>query len=329
MQAVTKRKLEGTHFTLNKTLVKIKCAISVCLKISKLQRHPVSFFLPNSSDQISQPEQDLTAIDIAAFLLGNRYIIICGMIFGILLAVSYIFLTPARFEATLQIEMAKFGGTVNATEMRSTGSPIEAPSLLLKRLAVPTTYPPASIAACELPESPAGAERLAKSTRGKAVPGSESVIEITIHGSSPRTAHECANSIFTMIEEQHTALAKPHIRATADAIKVLQERLNKNHSLMETSAREEMQTAVYLSRRDESLWLLEEIQRMERSIKNVMPTRLVSPIYSNLTPVAPKKTLSIVIGLLAGMFIGLFFAFAITVLKQLRNPPQNSSTALA
>lgn len=68
----------------------------------------------------------------------------------------------------------------------------------------------------------------------------------------------------------------------------------------------------YLSTRDEIHYLLDEIT----SLKNVVTgnqsraTRLIAPIYASDSPIAPKKRIVLMAGLLGGLFLGLLLASA-------------------
>ena len=71
-------------------------------------------------------------------------------------------------------------------------------------------------------------------------------------------------------------------------------------------------SAAYLANRDELKFLSDETIRLNAIITSgdTRHAKLVSPIYASDAPVFPKKKLSLVVGLLAGLFLGLLLALA-------------------
>jgi uncharacterized protein involved in exopolysaccharide biosynthesis len=79
-------------------------------------------------------------------------------------------------------------------------------------------------------------------------------------------------------------------------------------------------SAAYLSARDELTYFLIDREKMLDLINSAQQrgTKLISPIYVPEKPVSPKKALSLLVGLFAGVFAGLAIALCRQVLANLK-----------
>lgn len=265
----------------------------------------------NTRTATEQVDDELSLFDVFDFLLNNRLIIAAAVVAGILLAAIYLLLAPPVYEATLQVEMARLGsnggGLVSDRDVR--GTPVEDARLLVERLRLPSTYSGNSIKACNLQDAPFPSKTLANEIRSKVIKDVGSVAEITVPGKSQDAAKVCALTIFEMIQQQQNTLLSPYIREARENKASLEARLKDNQEFLEKMDKTVVQSAVYLAKRDESIWLMTEIANIERSLRKNFETRLVSPIYSTSRPVFPNFGLTLTIAALTGLILGIMLAF--------------------
>ena len=87
---------------------------------------------PNFNSNI---EEEISLKDIVDFLVESWKAILATGVLGVLVAVTYIVVTPNKYAATAQIEMAKINSNSNPL-----GLNIEDPNLLVARMKSPSSY---------------------------------------------------------------------------------------------------------------------------------------------------------------------------------------------
>lgn len=75
---------------------------------------------------------------------------------------------------------------------------------------------------------------------------------------------------------------------------------------------------MYLARRDETMYLIQQIDELQRALARDAQARLVSPVYATPDPVWPKSALALALGAMGGLMAGLLFALGRRVLRQQR-----------
>ncbi|QWC98971.1 hypothetical protein G6728_01645 [Polynucleobacter paneuropaeus] len=272
----------------------------------------------NTHHQTSDIAHEISLLDILRFLKGAYKTILVFGILGLAIAIAYLVITPNRFEAVAQIQMAQTSGANNNNNnnnnnnLNSLGVNVEEPALLISRLSSPSSFSADAIAACG--EQAQSNSALATAQRFKLTPikGVSNVVELKTVGPTPEAASTCAQAIFKLIktsqaqiiapliEEAQTRLAEDGIRL--DQAKALVAKTDKSGSVMGA--------ATYLSTRDEIKLLSDQIALLQDviSFSQSHVTRLVSPIYGSDNPVAPKKRIALLVGLLGGLLLGLLIA---------------------
>lgn len=87
---------------------------------------------------------EISLVDILQFLKGAyKTILILGAV-GLVIAVAYLTVTPKQYEAVAQIAMAQISAA-NNNNLNLLGINIEEPSLLIARLAQPTSFPASAL----------------------------------------------------------------------------------------------------------------------------------------------------------------------------------------
>lgn len=261
-------------------------------------------------------ESEISLIDILCFLKSAyKSILIVGLV-GLGLAIAYLVVTPKQYEAIAQIAMAQIGAANNNNNnnnLNPLGVNIEEPSLLIARLSSPTSFTPRVLSSCGMDESANPGASLAKAIKLAPPKGVANVVELKTFGKSPETASTCAQAIFELIKATQAQILAPYIEEAKAKLVDDEERLNKAKDLVAKADKTGQAVgAAYLSTRDEIRYLLDEIT----SLKNVVTsnqsraTRLIAPIYASDTPIAPKKRIVLMAGLVGGLFLGLLLALA-------------------
>lgn len=258
-----------------------------------------------ANDQFTAP-----LFPVLKFLLGAWKSILAGGVGGAVLAAGYLAVTAPQYEASALISMAQVPATGNANNTNAGPSiaSVEDPTFLIERLKMPSTYTPAAIAACGMGQTGMPAEamsRLIDVTRPRSV---GSVIVIRVRKESPQLATQCVNGLFEMIREQQAAMVKPVEEDLQGALVDLEARLSAKQGDHEKAERQGLYQSVFLAKRDELLFLNQQIYTLRRATRRMTPTTLVSPIYARANPVAPQRSLVVIAATLAGLFGGLLLA---------------------
>jgi LPS O-antigen subunit length determinant protein (WzzB/FepE family) len=262
-------------------------------------------------------DDEISLKEIIDFLIESWKTIAAVGVLGLLSAVAYLFVTTSQYEATAQIRMAQIdlGNTTNPLGMN-----LEDPNTLIARLKLPTAFSEKEVHACKLEKSKFPTEALANSVvKLTPVKGVASLVELKIRGESKEGALTCAQAIFENIKDSQYDIMKPYIEEAKTLFLKYQLRLNDTQSVIARADKSgQALSAAYLANRDELKFLSDEAIRLNAIIAagETRHTKLVSPIYAFDKPVFPRKTMSLILGLLAGLFLGLLY---VLVRKAWRN----------
>lgn len=235
--------------------------------------------------------------------------ILAGGIVGVVLAGGYLAVSPPQYEARALISMAQIPVAGNASNGSvSTVTNIEDPVFLIERLKVPSTYTPEAIAACGMGKAEMPAEEVAGLIRAILPRSVGSVILIKVRRESPQLAAQCVNGLFEMIRAQQAEKVKPMEDDLKGALADLEARHSSKQGDLDKAEKQGLYQSVFLAKRDELLFLSQQIYTLRRATQRMMPTALVSPIYAGANPVAPQRSLVLIVATLVGLFGGLLLA---------------------
>jgi capsular polysaccharide biosynthesis protein len=269
--------------------------------------------MPDQSFNAIQ-DDEISLKEIIDFLIESWKTIAAVGVLGLLSGITFIFVTPSQYEATAQIRMAQIdsGNTTNPL-----GVNLEDPNTLISRMKLPTAFSEKEVQACKLEKSKFPTEALANNVvKLTAVKGVASLVELKIHGESKEEALACAQAIFQNIKDSQHDIMKPYVEEAKTLLLKYQVRLNDAQSIIARADKSgQALSAAYLANRDELKFLSDETIRLSAIIAagDARHAKLVSPIYASGKPVFPKKTMSLVLGLLAGLFLGLLYVLAYRV----------------
>jgi LPS O-antigen subunit length determinant protein (WzzB/FepE family) len=253
------------------------------------------------------PEDEISIKDIVDFLLESWKAILATGLVGLLGAAGFIVFTPSQYEATAQIQMAQIAPNNNSNPLVVN---VEDPNLLMARLKLPSSYTEDEIKACGLQDLKLPAESLANTAKLSPVKGVSSIVELKIRLESKDQAVSCAQSLFENIRDSQNNIVKPYIEEAKALLTKYQARLTEAQSLVARADKSgSALSAAYLANRDEVKFLTDESIRLNNLISagDTRQAKLVAPIYASDIPVFPKKKISLLVGLLAGLFLGVLF----------------------
>jgi hypothetical protein len=145
------------------------------------------------------------------------------------------------------------------------------------------------------------------------VKGVGSMIELRINRDNKETSIACAQSLFENIKASQNDIINPYIEEAKTLLVKYQDRLTNSQALVSRADKSGAAlSAAYLAHRDEVKFLTEEIMRLNAFITSAdsRQAKLASPIYASDVSVFPKKKISLIIGLMAGLFLGLVFVLS-------------------
>lgn len=249
--------------------------------------------------------------EIIDLLIESWKMIAAVGMFGLLSAIAFILVTPSQYEAIAQIKMAQIDSVNNSNQL---GTNLEDPNSLISRLKLPTAFSEKEVKACKLEKSKYPTETLASNVvKLTAVKGVSSLVELRIRGESKEDTLNCAQAIFENIKDSQAAIMKPYIEEARTLMLKYQGRLNDAQGLIARADKSgHALSAAYLANRDELKFLFDEAIRLNGIISagDNRHAKLVSAIHVSSTPVFPQKRVSLFLGLLAGLFLGLIYVLS-------------------
>jgi uncharacterized protein involved in exopolysaccharide biosynthesis len=260
----------------------------------------------------NQPlEGEISIKDIIDFLLESwKAMALSGMI-GVLLATGYAFITPPQYSATANIQVAKV-----------VGSDVETPATLVEKLKMPMYYSTESYSACNIVDTIEPGEVIARNIKpilSKTAP----IISFSYIGESREDIQKCLESILNDIRNNQKLLAKPIIESQKFQIAKLNEKLDSAKQFLKilpnkTSnfdfsdskfSASALLLATTLSKENEIIDLRAQINDLEISLLEPQTKEvfLTTPIFVPKQKMSPNRTRILMGGVIAGLFLGLFF----------------------
>jgi hypothetical protein len=177
------------------------------------------------------------------------------------------------------------------------------------------------IEVCGLKDQANVALKLSKSIKLAIPKGVSNVVELKTIGPSPQAAQDCNLAVFELIKATQSLIVAPYIAEAKAKLDDDIERLAKARDLVAKADKSSSgMGSAYLSTRDEIRFLLDEITALKNLITTNQnrATRLISPIYANDIPIAPKKSNVLAAGLFGGLFLGLLITMGRTMIAKLK-----------
>jgi uncharacterized protein involved in exopolysaccharide biosynthesis len=265
-----------------------------------------------SEQPFNQPlEDEISLKDIIDFLVESWKVIALGGIIGGLLATGYAFITPPKYQATANIQVARVAGT-----------DVETPNILVEKLKMPMYYSTESYSACNVMDKIEPGEMIAKNLKpvlSKTTP----IINFSYKEDSSINAQKCLESVLNDIRSNQNLLAKPILEGKKNQLTNLKQKLeaaervikilpnqSSNFDFSDTKfSASALLLATTLSKENEVKDLRTQINDLEIALLEPQTREafLTTPIYAPKQKVSPRRALILMGGLAAGLFLGLLF----------------------
>ena len=145
-----------------------------------------------------------------------------------------------------------------------------------------------------------------------------SAVELQVRRFSPTAAEQCVTDLIDMIWRRQIALVKPRLDEMRATQTGKQKQLEANRAAVMQADKANLSSVIYWARRDESLYLMQQIDELQRALAYDWQTRQVSPVYAVPGQVSPKSVLTLALGVLGGLMLGLLLALVRRSLRQQR-----------
>jgi len=273
--------------------------------------------MSESSNSQAGGGDEISLLDILIFLKGTWKTIAITGILGFILSGIYLIITPNQYEAIANIAMGRIA---------SSGANIEEPSALMNRMSLPSSFDAAVITSCGLQESTNLAAQLSKAIKLSIPKGVANVIELKVTRGTPELAQACAASVFDVIAKSQAQMIGPLVQAAKASnsarLTKVDERLTQDKVLLAKAEQPRgVLSPTYFSILTEIRTLEDEREKLSASIDTigVQTANLQSPIYVADKPVYPKKLISLLAGLMGGLFLGLLIALGRQMMAKLKS----------
>ena len=252
-----------------------------------------------------------------------------GGLSGMLAGFVIFMLLPSKFEATVVISPARVGSLITAPSgaVLVQGSEPESAALLIERLKQPSFFSVTIREKCQVKDVPGYQADMAKDLNANMVKlpnptiQSLSLVKLSWSASSPEIASSCLTAIVSAVKESQSLIAAPVIAKLTAQKKITQEQLdiyltelaqfegksknkdgaanNFNQIVIADKAAQNLRESLTVIRKQLAE---EEAQLSEPYTQSV---KQLESIYAAPEPIVTAK-LAIIIGFLAGIFIGSF-----------------------
>ncbi len=271
--------------------------------------------------EVESADDEISLADIADFLSSNAKALWAGAAAAVLIAGGYVGLAPARYKATVNVQMA----TVES-------EPIETPAVLVEKLKLPLYFSAQSWRVCGTDDELHPSRTLAKEL-SPAVNRNAPFVTLSFVGPSPEVAAACLQTVVQEISEKQAEMSEPLIKLRQANLKALKEKqaeaqaflkmLPKVKSDMSISDAKfpavSLLMATGLTKESEIRELQLEIAEAELKLTppNTQSTTLAAPIYAPNSPTGPAAWMI----LLAAPLVGLMLTVLLLLLKNALTRP--------
>ena len=263
------------------------------------------------NEEVWMANDELSLKNIVDVIKRNQRLIIFLGIAGLLLSTAYIVLTPSKYEAHLQMQMAQFVKPHSAASLTfDYNGSVEEPVILIQRLRAPTTYPVEVQQSCGLFEGQEFGDYLDGTLKVDVIKSVVNVVEMKVHASSPEQARKCLEAIVAMIITQQRGLIEDRLSGHQALRAQYQKALQEERQQLERITKSEFSNFAYLARLDKLSLLRTRVDALQEEVllSQMYPTKLIAPIYVSSKSVSPKVGLVLLCGLTLGLMLGLLFA---------------------
>lgn len=229
---------------------------------------------------------------------------------GLILAAFYLLVTPNKYEATAQIQLARIplvSPAPGAQYIPSSLINVGDPAILLLQFSSMRLIKSESVEICNFDNKTSGVGLA--TLRLSLIKNTSDALELKVMGSTPSNAKLCATQIYELIKSSQQVEIDRYLSNARKRLLFDRDRLNFiNNSIREVDISRVEEAVKFISLNDERRYLSDEISSIEifLSGEGSYPVKLISPIDSSDVPVSPKKNLILFEGLFFGLCLGIF-----------------------
>lgn len=244
-----------------------------------------------------------------------------GAVVGLVGAVGFVMVTPPQYEASAVIQPATVG-TVGAGSTK--GADVEPVAQTLERMKLATFYTDDLLRACDAKSLSNPRQALSNAIKPTLVKGS-SLIQVSYRGESVEVAQSCLAAVLAQVAKTQETIAAPIIKTLQEQYKLTKAQLEEAERFQTVIEERAMTMDPSDTKFSQSILMLnaalskrEEISKLRKLVVDqsvqlseplTQSARLLEPIYASDRAVFPKKTLTVVGGLVGGLFAGLLALF--------------------
>lgn len=269
-----------------------------------------------SLDNIARYDDEVSLIDLVAFVKRNLFILISSAILGCILGLGVAYAVAPQWEATALLRVGQLANAGNAIE----------PTLQVVDRIKNRSFQNDVLKNLGLSRSENN--DLAKNFRNtlKVKLEKSDLVNLAIRGSSPETAKQNMSAIINEIESIHNKMLEPtvhrwqqelaSVQSELDEANAKQERLEKslngqNGSLNDKNfSQAALLSSILLARESEFKSLRDRKLMLEEQLSptRTYSTKVIGRVEVSEDPAYPKKPLFAVLGLFFGLLIALFWS---------------------
>ena len=263
-----------------------------------------------SEHSFNQPLKDEISLnDIIDFLSESWKTIALTGLMGIVGSIAYLWMTPSQYQAIANFQVA-----------RVASSDVEPPALLVEKMKIPSYYSQKTHLACNVIEAVNPGMAIVnnlKPTLSKTAP----IINIKYQATSYKEAINCLEAVLGDVRDSQSILSKPIIATKSMHQLTLKQKLDASESFLKKLPIKNSNYDFSDSKFSSSALLLATTIMKENEIKDLQihindielsladpqtkETFLSAPIYASQQKVSPKRSIILMVGMMAGLFFGL------------------------
>ena len=251
-------------------------------------------------------------VNIIVFLKNSLVTVVISGIIGSLASLIYLKVTPDQYEARTYLEILPelaLGDT---------------PARFIERMKSTLIFDGAIIDHCELENSRSMELELKKAISLSLNSGTVPVVEIKTFRSTLALAKSCAFSVLQKIEKSQQALKSKQMNIFKDDAQIRLSKIDQEIALNQLLISRLMNSHSLSPLLDTLLGNYRKLESERKQIQSLLGSRNFddapqsSSIFQLDGPIYPKRVVSLILGVLAGILLGFFVAMARKILLNLR-----------
>lgn len=241
-----------------------------------------------------------------------------GAVAGLVGAVGFVMVVPPQYEASAVIQTATVGSAAAGSSTK--GAEVEPVAQTLERMKLATFYTNDLLNACDVKSLSNPRQALSNAIKPTLVKGN-SLIQVSYRAKSVEVAEACLAAVLDQLAKTQEAIAAPIIKTLREQYNLTKAQLDEAERFQRVIEKRAMALDPSDTKFSQSMLMLnaalskrEEISKLRKlfidqgvqlSEPLTQGAKLLEPIYASDRAIFPKKTLTVVGGLVGGFFAGL------------------------